>query len=128
MLVASALLASVSLVSHFMDWTFTSGASYVALTRTVRIAAAFVTYGAFIAAVVLITMRRHIEPWAGVAISLISALLLYLTVMSTFGLTLVRDAAFLVPPVLMLAGGAAIWRMGTVLRAHPPPIPSMPEQ
>ena len=135
MLAASALLVSVGLISHFMGWTFTRDGSYVALTRTVRVASALVTYGAFIAAVVLITMRRHIEPWAGVAISLISALLLYLTMMSAIGVTLGRDAAVLLPPVLMLAGGAAIWRLGTVLRTQarpadypqsPPPIPSMP--
>ena len=117
LLALSALLVSVGLIAHTMGWTFTAKAPYATSAWAVGIAAALVTYGAFIAAAALITVRRDIEVWAGGTIGLISAALFYVTLMSIIGV--VPDGGlFWLLPIPMLVGGAALWRMGSVLRSQ----------
>jgi hypothetical protein len=117
-LAASALLVSVSFVAHAMGWSFAKSASYVTSVRAVHVAAALVQYGAFIGAAVLITMRRDVEPWAGAVICLISAYMICNTIRQMFVVEWPGDLMFWLRPILMLVGGAAVWRMGSVLRAQ----------
>jgi hypothetical protein len=117
-LAASALLVSVSYFASAMGWGFTRSTSYFATARAVHVVAALVKYGAFIAAAVLISMRRDIEPWTAAAVSLVSACMIYLTIKPLFVAGLSGDMMFWLLPVLMLVGSAAIWRMGSVLRAQ----------
>jgi hypothetical protein len=74
----------------------------------------------------LITLRRDIERWTGIAISLVSAFMLYralrpLFVVDHFGS---GEGLMFLQPAVMLIGGAAIWRMGSLLRA--PSAPQLP--
>lgn len=107
-LAASALLVGVGWVAYATGWAFTHNALYQTPTRALEIAAKLIAYGAFIAVAAVITMRRGIERWTGVAISLIGAYLLYKAVSQTFLLHVPGRGD----------GAAAIWRMGTVLRAQ----------
>jgi hypothetical protein len=70
----------------------------------------------------VITMHRGIERWTGAAISLISVYMLYKTEAPMFlvGIPGYRGDGplFWLEPVIMLVGGAAIWRMGSILRAQ----------
>ena len=124
LLAASALLVGVGWVAYAMGWIFTKNALYATSARAVGVAAILVEYGAFIGAAVLITMRRDIERWTGAAISLISAYMLYkaITPMFLIGIPGYRGDGplFWMEPVIMLVGGAAVWRMGSVLRAQAP--------
>ncbi len=120
-LAAAALLMGAGLVARAMGWTFTNSALYLAAVRALSISAAVVKYGAFIGAAVLISLRRNIEPWAGAAISLISAYLLYKAVSSMFLINIPGQGdglMFWLQPVVMLVGGTAVWRMGSILRAQ----------
>jgi len=117
-LAASALLLGIGLAAYAMGWNFTKGAAYLTSARALGVAAAFVKYGAFIGAAVLITMRHGIEPWAGAAISLISAYMLYSAVRVMLVVELRGDLMFWLQPVLMLVGAAAVWRIGSVLGAQ----------
>jgi hypothetical protein len=123
LLAASALLLSVGLSAHAMGWIFTKNALYAASARAVGVPALLVKYGAFIGAAVLITMRRDIERWTGAAISLITAYMLYKAITPMFLVEMIPGyrgdgPLFWMEPVVMLVGGAAVWRMGSVLRAQ----------
>jgi hypothetical protein len=122
LLAASALLLGVGLIAYSMGWTFTKNALYATSARAVGVAAILVEYGAFIGAAVLITMRRDIERWTGAAISLISAYMLYKAITPMFLVKIPGYGGdgplFWMEPVVMLVGGAAVWRMGSVLRAQ----------
>jgi hypothetical protein len=128
-LAAAALIVGVGLAARAMGWNFTTSALYVAAARALSISAALVKYGAFIGAAVLISLRRNIEHWAGAAISLISAYLLYKAISPMFLVSILGRGdglMFWLQPVLMLVGGTAVWRMGSVLRAQA--IPERPMQ
>jgi hypothetical protein len=120
-LAVAALTASVNFIAFTTGSTFTRSAAYATAARTVNIAAILVKYGAFIAAATLITRRRDVERWTGIAITLVCAYMLYLAFRPLF----VTDRfgqgdglAFWLQPVIMLVGGAAVWRMGSVLRTQ----------
>jgi hypothetical protein len=124
-LAAAALMMGVSLIARAMEWSFTASAFYLSASRSLSFSAALVKYAAFIGAAMLITLRRDIERWTGIAISLISAFMLYgalrpLFVVDHFGSS---DGLMFLQPALMLIGGAAVWRMGSLLRT-----PSVPER
>ncbi len=123
-LAVAALTASVNLLAYAAGWTLTKNPAYAMAARTVIIAAIPVKYGAFIAAAGLISLRRNVERWTGIVISLISAYLLYTALRPLFvadnfahgdGLT------FWLQPVVMLVGGAAVWRLGSLLRTPATP-------
>lgn len=118
LLAAAALLAGVGFVARNMDWSFTRSSSYFMIARAVSVAAALVKYGAIVGAAVLITTRHDIERWAGAAISLVSAYMVYNLVRSMLVVEFPSSLAFWLQPVLMLVGGAAVWRMGSVLCAQ----------
>jgi len=121
-LAASALLLGVGLSAYAMGWIFTKNALYATSARAVGVPAILVEYGAFIGAAVLITMRRDVERWTGAAISLISAYTLYKAITPMFLVEIPGyrgdGPLFWMEPVVMLVGGAAVWRMGSVLRAQ----------
>jgi hypothetical protein len=120
-LAVSALLVGVGWAAYVTGSTFTKSALFATSVRAVGVAATFVTFGAFIGVAVLITTRRNIERWTGTAISLISAYMLYKTISPIFLINLPgrgHGAAFWLEPVVMLVGGAAVWRMGSVLCAQ----------
>jgi hypothetical protein len=119
LLAVTALLVGVVQVADAMGWTFVGNPLYTIPSRAVFIASTFVKYGAIIGAALLITMRRDVERWTGAVISLISAYLLY---KSAYSLVMLRSLdqgnglLFWLQPVAMFVGGAAVWRMGSVLR------------
>jgi hypothetical protein len=119
-------MMGISLIARAMEWSFTTSAFYLSASRSLSYSAALVKYGAFIGAAMLITLRRDIERWAGIAISLISAFMLYralrpLFVVDHFGSS---DLLMFLQPALMLIGAAAFWRMGSLLCA--PSVPELP--
>jgi hypothetical protein len=101
-----------------MGWGFTRNAFYVASVRPLHAAATLVAYGAFVGAAVLVTMRRDMEFWTGAVISLIGVYMLYETIIPMFAVGLRGDLMFWLQPILMLIGGAAVWRIGSALRAQ----------
>jgi hypothetical protein len=122
LLAVTALLVGVVQVAIAMRWTFIGNPLYTIPSRAVFAASTFVKYGAIIAAAVLITIRRDLERWISVVITLISAYLLYKSIYSIVLLrALDQDHRFLfwLQPVAMFAGGAAVWRMGSVLQSFP---------
>jgi hypothetical protein len=131
LLAVTALLVGVVQIALAMRWTFIGNPLYTIPSRAVFVASTFVKYGAFVGAAVLITMRREVERWTAAAISLVSAYMLYKSVYSIVLLrSLDQGHEFLLwlQPVAMFVGGAAVWRMGSVLReqfpersAHPSP-------
>jgi hypothetical protein len=119
LLAASALLVGVGLVTYAMGWIIAKNALYAKTAQAVGVAAILVEYGAIIAAAVLITVRHGIERWTGAAISLISAYLLYTAVRSMILVEFPSEGPmFWLQPIVMLVGGAAVWRMGSVLCAQ----------
>ena len=115
LLAASALPVGIGFI--YYGTIFPKPALYV--TRTVADAATLLAYGAFIGAAVMITIRHDIERWTGAVISLISAYLLYKAIRAMFLVEFPsEDVMFWLQPVVMLVGGAAVWRMGSVLRAQ----------
>jgi hypothetical protein len=121
LLAVTALLVGVVQIALAMGWTFIGNPLYTLPSRAVFVASTFVKYGAFIAAAVLITKRRDVERWTGAVISLVSLYLLY---KSVFSLVLLRSLdqgngiLFWLQPVILFVGGAAVWRVGSVLRAQ----------
>ena len=76
-------------------------------------------YGAFIGAAVLISLRRNIEFWAATVISLISVYFLYQAISAMFFSFIPGRGdglMFWLQPVVVFIGGAAVWRMGSILR------------
>jgi hypothetical protein len=123
LLAVYAFVLGIGLVENLMGWSFTKNALYATSARVLRVAATFVEYGAVIAAAVLVTMRRDIEVWAGAVVCLIGIYMLYDTIRLLFVAAELRvfvaaDPMFLVQPVLMLIGAAAVWRIGSVLNAQ----------
>jgi hypothetical protein len=117
-LAASALLMSANLLARGMGWNLGSSQIYVSTARVISVTASIVKYGSFIAAAVVITLRRDVESWAGVVISLISAFHLYQILRPYFVTEVLRqpsDLLFWLQPIVMLVGGAAVWRIGSVL-------------
>lgn len=115
-LVARALELAVGWGLYMTGWTFTNTALYEIPARVIGVAASLVEYGAFIGAAVLITMRRGVERWTGVTISLIIVYLFYQAEWPYAYLG--NGPMFWLQPVIMLIGGAAVWRMGSLVRAQ----------
>jgi hypothetical protein len=124
LLAVTALWVGVVQIALAMGWTFIGNPLYTIPARAVFVASTFVKYGAFVGAAVLITMRRGVERWTGAVISLVSGYMLYKSVYSLVLLNLPDQRhgfVFWLQPVAMFVGGAAVWRMGTVLREQPFP-------
>lgn len=126
-LAVAALVASLNILAYAMGWGFTSNAVYRMSARVVVVTASLVKYGAIIAAAELITLRRNVERWAGSVIGLIGIYMLYTVLRSLFVVDRLGygdGPMFWLQPVMMLIGGAAVWRMGSVLhtRLTPPPL------
>jgi len=117
LLAASALLVGIFMIAHLAGLSFTRNALYATPARILRIAANIVAYGAFIGAAILVMLQRDIERWTGAAISLIGVYMLYQTIAPMFAVGLRGDTTFWLLPVILLIGGAAVWRMGSVLNA-----------
>jgi hypothetical protein len=118
-LAASALLTVVGLVAYLMGWSFTRSALYITPARVVAVSSMLLKYGAFIGAAVLISLRRNIEVWAAAVISLISVYFLYEAISAMFFPIIPGRGdglLFWSQPVVVLIGGAAVWRMGSILR------------
>jgi hypothetical protein len=121
LLAAAALVAGMNLLARAVGLSLTGNTLYLTSVQAVGVTATFVKYGAFLGAAVLITMRRDIELWTGATISLISGYMLckVLTPLFLVGPPGYGDGLmFWLQPVVMLVGGAAVWRMGSVLRAQ----------
>jgi hypothetical protein len=123
LLAASALLVGVGWLAYARGWTFPSHALYDTPARALGIAAKLIEYGAFIGVAVVIATRRGVEPWTAVVITIVTAYLFYKATNRIFSLPdpVGGDGLmFWLEPVVMLVGAAAVWRMGSVLRAQPP--------
>jgi hypothetical protein len=120
-LAAAALLLGVGLLVQATGWDFAKTGSFIASMRAVVVASTIAAYGLFIGAAVQITRRRDVERWTGAAISLVSAYMIFKIISSAFSTNPFDQGdglMFWLEPVAMLVGGAAVWRMGTVLRAQ----------
>jgi hypothetical protein len=119
-LAAAALLTVIGFLAYTtMGWILAKSALYATSARAVAVAASLVKYGAVAAAALLITARRDIERWTGAVISLISAYMLYKALWPSYPVVgQAEGLAFWLQPVLMFVGGAAVWRMGSLLRAQ----------
>jgi hypothetical protein len=116
-LAVTALMVCVNWCAFAMGWTFTHNVFYGRSSQALGIAAMLIEYGAFIGATAMITIRRDVERWTGAVISLIIAYLFYQATLPYE--VLVDDTLmFWTQPVVMLIGAAAVWRMGSVLRAQ----------
>jgi hypothetical protein len=114
-LAALALLLGVGMIPDPAT-KFTNSQLYALYTVTVAVM--LVECAAFIGAAVTITIRRDVERWAAVAISLVGVHLLYQAIRPyLFGYP-TDETMFWLQPVVMLVGGAAVWRMGSVVRAQ----------
>lgn len=121
-LAIAAVTTCLNWLARPMGWRFTQDFGYASLAFTANTAAIFVKYGAFISAAMLVVIRRDIELWTGVVISLISAYLLYRGLRPLFvddGFTYYVGLTFWVWPGVMLVGAAAVWRMGSLLNTSP---------
>jgi hypothetical protein len=117
-LAIAAVTTCLNWLAHPMGWRFTQDFGFASLAWTANTAAMFVKYGAFISAAMLVVIRRDIELWAGIVISLISAYLLYSGLRPLFvddGFAYNVGLMFWVWPAVMLVGAAAVWRMGALL-------------
>jgi len=122
-LAASTLLMLAGVLAHHAGWTFTRSAPYAAFARTLGVLALILTYGVFIGASILIAVRWNVERWTAVAISLVSAYLLYEAMRRSFWAMGFGDGdgvMFWLQPIVMLFGAAAVWRIGVVLRSRSP--------
>jgi hypothetical protein len=122
LLALTALLVGVVQIGIAMGWAFIGNPHYVIPSRVVFGASTLVKYAAFIGAAVLITMRCDIERWTAAVISLVSAYLLWNGLYTIILLRMpVQGYAFLfwLQPVAIFIGGAAVWRMGSVLCGQP---------
>lgn len=127
-LAVAALSSCVNLFAHMTGSMFTRNPVYAAAARTVAITAIPVKYGAFIAAALLIVRQRDVERWTGIVISLVSAYLLYKAIRPLFVTERPGEGLmFWLLPVIMLIGGAGVWRLGLLLRA-PAARPSQSDQ
>ncbi|MEO6842293.1 MAG: hypothetical protein ABI192_16215 [Bradyrhizobium sp.] len=121
-LVIAALTTCLGWLGRPMGWIFTQDFLFALVEGTANTAAIFVKYGAFIGAAMLIVTRRDIERWTGIVIGLTSAYLLYRDLRPLFvddGFTYYVGWTFWAWPGAMLVGGAAVWRMGSLLHASP---------
>jgi hypothetical protein len=124
-LAASTIMTCAELIARPLGWTFTHNGAYAIVEQTVAVAAILGTYGAFIACAAVITLRRNIERWAGIAVGLVSVFMLCDRLRQFFAANYLfsSDAMlmFWLKPVVMLIGAAAVWRIGTVLGTPPTP-------
>jgi len=77
-----------------------------------------VKYGAFIGAAVMVTLTRNMERWIAVTIGLVGLILIYEIIMWTLATGSRGDTMFWLKPVLFLVGGAAVWRIGSLLHVQ----------
>jgi hypothetical protein len=122
LLALTALLVGVVQIGDAMGWAFTGNPLYAIPSRVVFGASTFVKYGAFIGAAVLISMRRDVERWTAAVISLVSAYLLWKGIYTIILFRMPEQGnafMFWLQPVAIFVGGAAVWRMGSVLRGQP---------
>lgn len=115
LLAASALLSLYSLTAHSIGWGFARDGLVVASIRSLHFAAILVAYGAFVGAALLIVTRLDIELWTGAVIGLIGAYMSYEIIGPMFTTGLRGDTLFWLLPILLLAGAAAVWRIGSSL-------------
>jgi hypothetical protein len=121
-LAIAALTTCLNWLARPMGWMFTQQFDYALLAQTANTAAILVKYGAFISVAMLVVIRRDIERWTGIVIGLISAYLLYRGLRPLFvddGFTYYVGLTFWLWPGAMLVGGAAVWRMGSLLNTSP---------
>ena len=128
-LATAAFVACLNLLAFSMGWALTKNPAYAMAVRVVVIAGKLVKYGAIIMAAMLITSRYNVERWTGIVISLVSAYLLYESLRWLFVTGFPRDGLMTwLQPVIMLIGGAAVWRMGSLLRGSAPQRPAGGDQ
>jgi hypothetical protein len=122
LLAASALLFLYSLMAQSIGWGFARDGLVVASIRSLHFAAILVAYGAFVGAALLIVTRLDIELWTGAVIGLIGVYMSYEIIRPMLAAGLRGDSMFWLLPILLLAGAAAVWRIGSTLHAHAGPV------
>jgi drug/metabolite transporter (DMT)-like permease len=116
-LAASVLYVSFSMIAGTMGWRFSS-ALYLPIARTIIISSAIVEYGAISAAAVLLCLRRDIEFWAPAVVGFIGIFFIYTSVDALFFVHRGPEVLLFLKPVIMLVGGAAVWRIGSILNSQ----------
>lgn len=121
-LAAAALSSSISLVAFLMGHGLAfNGFYYTIIAWPVTLLGTLVQYSAFIGFAVVISRRRHIEFWVGAVITALGLYSIYKIVAPMLSLSVPgqRDGLIMwLEPVFMLIGGAAVWRLGSVLTAQ----------
>jgi len=112
-----AVFACVESALGISGWSFAKTAYWLTPFLAMRAAATVVAYLAFVGAALTLSMRRDGERWTGIVIIMIAAHMLYDAMRLTLVLELRGHAESLFGSILMLAGAAAVWRMGALLRA-----------
>ncbi|MGO8799478.1 MAG: hypothetical protein ACLQJL_10345 [Roseiarcus sp.] len=114
-LVLSALLVVAALVSSAVGSPLYKIAIFSTVTRIVGWPVVVAKFGAFAVASISIVRSRKVEWWTAVAVSFVSAISLYEAARGLSGLWPLEGILWL-KPVMFLIGGAALWRMGTLLQ------------
>ena len=114
-LAAYAIVVCVGLAADVSGWQFVGNAHYAASARALRVAATFVECAALIGVAVLLTGRRGIEPWPGIAISLIGCIMFYHTLRLAFEAEVRTIPSVWLQPLIMFTGGVSVWRIGSLL-------------
>lgn len=114
-LAISVAVSVVSLINYFTGWSFTKNLFHAAYVRPLYFAVTLVQYGAFIGAPVMIAVRFDLERWIAVVIGLIGVFVVYETMRTMFATGFPGDTMFWLWPVFLLIGGAAVWRIGSLL-------------
>ena len=129
-LAVAALIAVNALFAHEIGWDFTNNALYRASTLALRALADVVIYGAIIIASIIIRRKHNLEYWISVTLCSISIFFMYTTISALLQVSFAGQGdglAFWLRPVILLVGGAAVWRMGSILcvQRHPDqPLPT----
>jgi len=105
-------------ITEAAGWSAPVAGLSLYLIQTIAVAVSLVQYGAFIGATVLISLRYHIERWISVTISLVAIYLLCGALRTMFPPQRPTDVGWWLQPIVVLVGAAAVWRLGTVLRAR----------
>jgi hypothetical protein len=124
------LIQVFSLVQYAIGATWTRSPAYIAIMGWLRWPVIIAPYGAFIAAPVIVVVRRNIEWWVLIPIVGAAVWRLYPVVLGPriFGYSVFDGVLFWLQPVIFFIAAAAVWRIGSVLRAgaanpHSDPVP-----
>lgn len=122
------LIQALSLVQYAIGATWTRSSAYIAIMSWLRWPVLIAPYGAFIAAPVIVVVRRNIEWWVLIPVVVAAVWRVYPVVLGPriFGYSAFDGVLFWLQPVIFFIAAAAVWRIGAALRAGAPNPQSVP--